>query len=107
MQPFLHWKEARQRLILYFIADGYTVGELVAMRSFALKELKLPVEMSVYRDQASAEGTFEMAFTYPGGKIIPHTFYYRLIRVAAEKVLGRPMSQEQFRKYIRTGQKTS
>lgn len=98
--PFLHRKSARQRLILFLIADGYTVVDLVAMRAFFLRALKLPVEMSVYRDEALADHTNPMAFTYPNGKPLPHTAYYRLVRVTAEKVLGRPMSQEQFRAYI-------
>lgn len=98
--PFLHRKSARQRLILFLIADGYTVVDLVAMRAFALRSLELPVEMSVYRDEALAGIKHDKAFTYPSGKPLPHTAYYRLVRVTAEKVLGRPMSQEQFRTYI-------
>ena len=70
------------------------------MRTFALKSLKLPVEMTVCRDEALAESSSLMAFTYPSGKLIPHTNYYRLLRFTAEKVLNRPMSQEQFREYI-------
>ena len=101
--PFLHRKSARQRLILYLIADGHRVVDLVAMRTFYLRNMELPVEMSVVRDEALAEKTFDTAFTYPGGKPLPHTAYYRLIRETAEKVLDRPMSQEQFRHYIQTG----
>jgi hypothetical protein len=93
----------RQRLILYFLADGYRVADLVAMRTFALKELKLSIEMTVIRDEALAESTFDMAFVYPNGKPLPHTAYYRLIRQTALKVLERPMSQEQFRSYILSG----
>jgi hypothetical protein len=148
LEPFLHRKSARQRLILFLIADGYTVVDLVGMRAFTLHTLKLPIEMSVYRDEALANHTNSMAFIYPNdkplphtayyrlvrdftlrtlklpiemsvnrdealanhtnsmafiypnGKPLPHTAYYRLVRVTAEKVLGRPMSQEQFRAYI-------
>lgn len=101
--PFLHRKSARQRLILYLIGDGYKVGDLVAMRKFVFRQIALPDEMSVYRDEALADSNHEMAFTYPNGKVIPHTSYYRLIRSTAEKVLDKPMSQEQFRKYIQFG----
>jgi ABC-type antimicrobial peptide transport system permease subunit len=100
--PFFHRKSARQRVILFLIAEGYTVGELVAMRTFALRHLKLPTEMSVYRDEALADYLQDMAFTYPNGKVIPHTSYYRLIRETAKKVLDKPMSQEQFKKYIKS-----
>jgi hypothetical protein len=103
--PFFHRKSARQRLILYLIADGYNVADLVAMRTFALKQIKLPVEMRVYRDEVVAEFPYDMAFTYPNGKVKPHTSYYRLIRETAMKVLKRPMSQEQLRLYIQTGKK--
>ena len=33
--------------------------------------------------------------------------YYRIVRGAAEKVLGRPMSQELFRAYIKSGKKVN
>lgn len=103
LQPFLHRKSARQRLILFLIADGKKVGDLVSMRTFFLKKMDLPVEMSVNRDEALADSNSDMAFVYPNGKVIPHTSYYRLIRQTAEKVLDRPMSQEQFRQYIQQG----
>jgi hypothetical protein len=101
--PFLHRKSARQRLILYLMADGYRVVDLVAMRTFVLRELALPVEMAVTRDEALADSTSDMAFVYPIGKSLPHTAYYRLISQTALKVLKRPMSQEHFRAYIKFG----
>ena len=97
LAPFLVRKGPRQKLILYLIADGHKVADLVAMSTYTLKKLRLPVEMTVYRDQMFDDGEFQMAFTYPGGAHIPHTTYYRLIRSTALKVLGRPMSQDQFR----------
>lgn len=103
LAPFLVRKGARQKLILYLIAEGRTVVELVAMKISEFKKLELPDDMAVYRDQVLDEGKFDMAFTYPGGGHIPPTTYYRLIRETAQKVLGRPMSQAQFRKYITTG----
>lgn len=75
------------------------------MTTDELRALKLPVEMKVCRDEALAEMAHESAFTYPSGKPLPHTNYYRLLRMTANKVLGRPMSQEMFREYIQTGKK--
>ena len=101
--PFLHRKSARQRLILYLLAEGYTVGQLVAMRTSDLRGLNLPIEISVCRDEALDDMKQDRAFNYPNGKLIPHTAYYRLVRTTAQKVLDRPMSQEQFRRYIQHG----
>ena len=100
LAPFLVRKGPRQKLMLFLIADGYKVADLVEMKTDTLKKLKLPVEMTVYRDQMLEDGDFPMAFTYPGGETIPFTIYHRLVITAAKKVLGRPMSQEQFRDYV-------
>lgn len=100
LKPFLHRKSARQRVILYLIAEGYTVGELVAMSAAQLRALKLPVELQVARDEMLDGIKGGKAFVYPGGKALPHTAFYRLIRVAAETAVGQPMSQETFRQYI-------
>ncbi len=105
LEPFFTDKRARQRLILFLIAKGYTVRELVKMKTEELRALKLPVEMTVCRDEVLADMEHESAFTYPKGKPLPHTYYYRLLRMTANKVIGRPMSQEMFRAYILTGKK--
>lgn len=102
LQPWLFYKNARQRVIFFLIADGYTVGDLTKMQIDDLKQIKLPPELDVDRDNFLEGRTSGPAFVYPSGKLIPHTNYYRLIRTTAEKVLGRPMSQEKFREYINT-----
>ncbi len=107
LEPFLHRKSARQRVILYLLAGGYTVGQLVAMRVSALRTLKLPIEMQVCRDEMLEGRSSGRAFLYPNGTPLPHTAYYRIVRGAAEKVLGRPMSQELFRAYIQSGKRVN
>ena len=105
LKPFLHRKSARQRVILYLLAEGFTVGQLVAMSVSALRTLKLPIEMQVRRDEVLEGRSSGRAFLYPNDMPLPHTAYYRIVRGAAEKVLGRPMSQEQFRAYIKSVKK--
>jgi hypothetical protein len=105
LEPFLHRKSARQRVILYLLAEGFTVGQLVTMSVSALRTLKLPIEMQVRRDEVLEGRSRGSAFLYPNGTPLPHTAYYRIVRGAAEKVLGRPMSQELFRAYIKSEKK--
>ena len=105
LAPFLIDKRARQRLILFLIADGFTVIELVAMRVGEFHALKLPIEMQVCRDEVLDRRSSGPAFVYPGGAPLPYTAYYRLLRRTAEKVLGQPMSQEMFRAYIQSAKK--
>lgn len=105
LAPFIHRKGARQRLILYLIADGYSVGDLVAMTIDELRKISLPEEMEVRRDEVLNGRSSGPAFVFPSGEKMPHTTYYRLIRTAGLKVLNRPMSQEKFRKYIHKGKK--
>ena len=100
LQPFLHWKTARQRVILYLIANGYDVADLVAMRAIALRKLSLQDEIAVFRDEALLGHSHDFAFVYPNGKILPKSAMYKLIRDTALKVTGKPMSQETYRKYI-------
>ena len=92
-------------MILYLLAEGYTVGQLVAMSVSALRTLKLPIAMQVCRDEMLEGLSRGNAFLYPNGTTLPHTAYYRIVRGAAEKVLGRPMSQELFRAYIKSVKK--
>lgn len=102
LQPWLFRKSARQRVILFLIADGYTVGDLTKMTVAELKQIKLPPEIDVDRDNFLEGRTSGAAFVYPQGNTIPHTNYYRLIRTTSVKVAGRPMSQEKFRDHINT-----
>ena len=92
-------------MILTLLAEGYTVVQLVAMSVSALRALKLPIEMQVCRDEMLEGRSRGRAFFYPNGAPLPHTAYYRIVRGAAEKVLGRPMSQELFRAYIKSVKK--
>lgn len=103
LKPFLYRKGARQRLILYLIAEGFSVSRLVAMSVAELRALTLPVDFEVCRDEAlSACKAGDRAFCYPNGNAVPQSAYYRLIRQTAKKVLRRPMSQESFRAYMQS-----
>jgi hypothetical protein len=100
LKPFLHRKSARQRVILFLLADGYTVRELVAMDVAGLRACKLPVDLAVSRDETLEDRRIGPAFAYPNGKGLPHTAFYRLVRAAAQRAIGRPMSQEQYREWV-------
>lgn len=99
--PFLKHKEVRQRLILYLIADGYTIAELTRLTAKELRAMELKYDMDVVRDEVLDGRSSGLAFLYPNGSPVPHTAYYRLIRRAALLAVGRPFSQEKFRAYIR------
>ena len=102
LQPFLRFRSARQRVILYLIAAGYTVGDITRMTRKELFKLSVHVDVSVWRDEMQ-EGfkNSVIAFVFPSGKPLTHTYIYRLIRAAALKAVGRPMSQEQLRTFLR------
>jgi hypothetical protein len=102
LRPFLHEKGARQKVIIYLLAAGYGVPDLVKMDVPALRSLALPIDLAVLLDDFLDERKKGPAFLYPNGNPIPHTAFYRLIRAACRKVLGRPMTVEQFRAWIRT-----
>lgn len=102
LKPFLHEKGSRQKVIIYLIAAGYSVPQLVKLDVPTLRKLALPIDLAVQLDDFLDERKKGPAFLYPNGKPIPHTAFYRLVRAACKKVLGRPMTVDQFRAWIRS-----
>ena len=101
LQPFLHRKSARQKIILYLIAAGYSVPDLVKLDVPTLRSLALPIDLAVLMDEFMEGRKSGPAFRYPNGQAMPHTAFYRLIRATTKKVTGKPMTQDQFRAWIR------
>jgi len=101
LRPFLHRKSARQKIIPYLIAAGYSVPDLIKMNVPTLRALALPIDLVDLTDEVLEGRKNGPAFQYPGGKVIPHTAFYRLIRTAAKRATGKPMTQVQFRAWLR------
>ena len=99
LQPFLHRKSARQKIIPYLIAAGYSVPDLIKMNVPTLRAL--PIDLADLTDEVLEGRKNGPAFQYPGGKEIPHTAFYRSIRTAAKRATGKPMTQVQFRAWLR------
>jgi hypothetical protein len=102
LRPFLHEKGARQKIIIYLIAAGYSVPDMVRLDVRTLRGLALPIDLAVLLDDFLDDRKEGPAFQYPNGKAIPHTAFYRHVRAACQKVLGRPMTVDQFRAWLRT-----
>ena len=107
LEPFLKSKSARQRVILYLLAIGYAVSELIELRVNDLRELKLPVEVQVYRDEVLISQKSGFAFVYPNGNQLPPIAFNKLVRATAEKVIGHPMSTELFKSYIQSAKRSN
>lgn len=107
LQPFLRFRSARQRVILYLVAAGYTVGDITRLTRKELFKLPVHIDVSVWRDEMQEENKNSLlAFVFPSGKPLTHTYLYRVIRAAAMKAVGRPMSQEQLRHFVRSTNST-
>lgn len=104
--PFLHRKSSRQRVILFLIAKGYTIGELAALSLREARLIELPADIDAYRAEAFNGRKSGLAFIYPNGNPMRLSTYHRLVRDTALKVLGRPLSQEAFREYIKSTQRS-
>lgn len=100
LMPFMKKKAARQRLILYLIAEGLTVSALARLTVMELRALPLDFDMDVTRDEVLEGREAGLAFIYPSGRPIGAPYCYRLLRISATVVLGHPMSQEQFRCHL-------
>jgi hypothetical protein len=101
LEPFFYRKSARQRVILYLVAEGYTIPSLVSMTVKQLEAIVMPPEIAVYRDQVAETAVNEFAFTYPNGRRLLHNDYYTLIRRTTEVVTGKPLAQNAFREYLK------
>lgn len=101
LKPFLHRKSARNKIILYLLAEGYTVGELRRLDVASLRKLSLPTELLAARARIVRGRAGGCAFVYKKSKkALPYTDYYRLLRIAGEHALGRRMSCEKLRRYL-------
>ena len=102
--PFLHRKSARQKIIIFLIADGYTVPDLLKMQAKDLRGLCLPVDIAVLVDELLEGRKSGSAFVYPTAGAIPYSAFHRLIRETTGKVLGRgkTMSPQKFRQWVKT-----
>lgn len=68
LAPFFNRKSARQRIILYLLATGYRVPDLVNMSEDALDVVILPDELEHCRDEMHDNALDERYFVYPMSK---------------------------------------
>lgn len=102
LQPFLVRKGARQKVILYLLASGYQPGELCAMKAVQLKQITMPSDIAIWREQVlECLDPKGLAFVYDNsGKALLHTAYYHLISQVSNKTLGTTLTYKEFRTYI-------
>jgi hypothetical protein len=107
LKPFLHRKTARNKIILYLLAAGYGVGQLHRLDVAGLKKLPLPPELDearteVLKGPSGAPRRSGPAFVYASSsKPLPYTDYYRLLRIAGKHAIGRPVTLDKLRNYVR------
>ena len=104
LEPFLHHKRARQRIILYLLADGVSVREAIEHTKETLLNLKFPDGLGIYVEQVVDEipELADSAFYYPSGTLFKTQDIYRIVRQATASVLGKPLKVAEFRLYIKT-----
>ncbi|KAF0190536.1 MAG: hypothetical protein FD165_2617 [Gammaproteobacteria bacterium] len=107
LEQFFTRKSARQRLVLYLIASGRHVPDLVSFTVGDLVSIKFPKEMTLWRDEVldllQDKAPSSPAFVFPSGKPMHHTDFYRIVRRAANAALKRPISSQEFWNYIKRG----
>ncbi len=107
LEPFLLRKGARQRLILFLMACGKSVPDLVNFTVSDLNATDLPDELSLYRDEVldmlGDSKANAPVFVYPSGKPMMHTDFYNIIRRATGAIFDRPLSTQEFHTYIKRG----
>jgi hypothetical protein len=103
--PFLHHKRARQKIILYLLADGMDVKTLTQLGKDELAHLAVSEPLDIYVEQVLCEsnGHNGAVFAYPCGTAFKTQDIYRIIRQATISVTGRAMKVSQFIEYITKG----
>jgi hypothetical protein len=102
LEPFLKHKRARQRIILYLLADGSSVHDVVKTTKRVLLDTVFPEELEIFVEQVADEipELNDGAFCYPGGAFFKTQDIYRIVRQATEGLLGKPLKVVDFRQYV-------
>ena len=110
LSEFLIRKRARQRIILYLLANNYTIRDICTMDFKTLLALKVNSDLEVYVEEikslAEYHGLYGLkkhAFAYPGGKEFVPQDIYRIVRQATARFFGKNKSIEDFINYVRKG----
>ncbi|WP_147305229.1 hypothetical protein [Alkalilimnicola ehrlichii] len=104
LQPFFRRRPSKSRLILFLVAEGYSVPDLLRMSVKELSSLDLPEEISHYRDETllfikdTSEGA--PAFQFKNGRPMLYGDFHRVISMATRYVLDKPLSQVAFQEHV-------
>lgn len=100
LQPFLYRKESRQRVILYLVASGYTLAEIIALTPDELRRIPVHPDMEVYVGETLLQRKGQRAFAFPTGAPLTPAYLYRLVRSTSRLRTGKAMSEDQLRQFI-------
>jgi len=98
-------KSARQRIVLFLFAAGYSGDQIQRMTVKDLLAVNMPDDLNVYRaeviEDLANSGNSAPAFVYPNGNLLVEADFRRLLRETTKRCFGKPLTQKQFREKIR------
>jgi len=103
LKPFIYRKSARQRIIIYLISQDYSFDDLANMTVSDLKKIKLPEENDLFQSQNQLLSTLSdnaSLFTYPGGRKMCQSDFFRILTTACTNVLGKSITVDEFKIYL-------
>lgn len=103
LAPFIYRKSARQRIILYLIAQGYDFETLSKLTVADLKAIHIPEtnDLCISQNQLlSALKDEDLLFTYPNGRKMGQSDFFRILTQASSTVLGKSITVDEFRIYL-------
>jgi len=108
LNKFLNRKHARQRIILYLLANNYSIKQICEMKFKELDSLTINLELNSYREEIKSIAIYndkynpnKLAFTYPGGLSFTPQDIYRIVRQATKIVFGESRSIDDFVTHVR------
>ncbi len=103
LAPFIYRKSARQRIFLYLVSIGYNFEDLSKLTVADLKTISFPEDNDLCLSQNQLLSTLkddEFLFTYPNGRKMGQSDFFRILTQASASVLGRSITVDEFKIYL-------
>lgn len=101
LEPLLNRKSARQRLLLYLLADGMSPEDILAMDVVRLRKTNINNDFDVVVEQVLLEVPDGLIFVFPGGQPLSLKRVLHVLHTTTKRHLNKSLTISEFGKYIR------
>lgn len=106
VEKLLYRRSSRQRVILWLLASGYKVPDLVSMTRSELESVEFPDALENHKLavlESVSSPADDAVFAYPGGRKLQHSDFYRIITQATKSAFGESLNYSDFKERVSMG----